>query len=178
MAVIAAPTSLGEQTVCVVESAAFDDFYCHEFPQLVRLAYALCGGRDVAEELAQEVMIKALARWSRVSAYDKPGAWARRVLINDATSVLRRRRAELRALVRLRAEARSAGGLAPEVDEFWATVRTLPRRQAQVLALYYGDDQDVASVAAILDIAEGTVRATLAQARDALRLRLEGAGDE
>lgn len=57
----------------------------------------------------------------------------------------------------------------PEQDEaVWRAVRQLPRRQAQVVALHYVDDRSVAEIAAVLDLAEGTVKATLHQARQAL----------
>lgn len=149
----------------------FDDFYRREWPGLVRLAVTLTGDSGVAEELVQEAMVRVLARWSRIAGYDKPGAYARRVLLNLASSARRRRRAESRALQRT--------GQPDELTwsrstaEFWSLVRTLPERQAHVVALYYADDRSTAEIAGVLGIAEGTVRSTLAQARDAVRDRLE-----
>lgn len=149
----------------------FDDFYRREWPSLVRLATAATGSRSVAEELTQEAMVRVLSRWSRVAEYDKPGAFARRVLLNLAASSRRRRRAEARAL-------RRHGALddvtwSASTAEFWALVRALPPRQAHVVALYYGDDRTTADIAAVLGIAEGTVRSTLAQARASLRAHYE-----
>ncbi len=178
MVVIANHDAVGEVGAAMVERTGFDEMYRREYPQLVRLAYALCGRRDVAEEIVQDAMMKALARWPRVRDYDRPGAFVRRIVVHDTTSVLRRRAAELKALTRLGSRASSEAVLDPEVDEFWRLVRTLPARQAQVVALFYGDDQTTADIASLLSIAEGTVRATLAQARDALRGQLEGASDE
>ena len=148
--------------------------YRREYPPLVRLAYALCGRRDVAEEIVQDAMVKTLARWTKVREYERPGAFVRRIVLHDTTSALRRRSAELRAVARLGARRQDAVAIDPEVDEFWRLVRALPSRQAQVVALFYGDDQPTAEIALLLGIAEGTVRATLAQARDALRAQLEG----
>ena len=71
--------------------------------------------------------------------------------------------------MRFRGSASDHATVDPDVDDFWRLVRTLPVRQAQVVALYYGDEQSTAEIAAALEIAEGTVRATLAQARAALR---------
>jgi RNA polymerase sigma-70 factor (ECF subfamily) len=113
-----------------------------------------------------------LGSWSTVGSYDQPAAFARRVLLNLAASSARRRRAELRALVR-----RGTGDgfvLAPELDEFWTLVRTLAPRQKQVVALFYADQRSVIEIAELLAISEGTVRATLTQARDRLRADLEG----
>src|SRR5690242_16432051 len=141
--------------------------YRREYPQLVRLAYALCGRRDVAEEIVQDAMVKVLARWSKVREYERPGAFVRRIVLHDTASALRRRSAELRAMTRLGARRPDTASIDPDVDEFWRLVRTLPKRQAQVVALFYGDDQPTAEIALLLGIAEGTVRATLAQAREA-----------
>ena len=59
--------------------------------------------------------------------------------------------------------------------EFWAAVRSLPRRQAQVIALRYLDDRSVAEIAEILGTATGTVKKHLHDGRRAVahRLRLE-----
>ncbi|HEY1739444.1 MAG TPA: sigma-70 family RNA polymerase sigma factor, partial [Acidimicrobiia bacterium] len=157
---------------------AFDALYRREYPQLVGLAYALCGRRDVAEEIVQDAMVKTLARWSKVREYERPGAFVRRIVLHDTTSALRRRSAEMRALARLGERRSDAAGIDPDVDEFWRLVRALPTRQAQVVALFYGDDQPTAEIALLLGVAEGTVRATLAQARGALRSQLEGESHE
>ena len=150
----------------------FDDMYLHEYPQLVRLATVLCGRRDVAEEIVQDAMLKALARWSTVREYDKPGAFVRRIVLNDTTSAIAKRRAELKALVKIGRPRHEEWQLDPEVDEFWRFVRLLTPRQAQVVALFYGDQQTTGEIAELLALAEGTIRATLAQARDSLRAQL------
>lgn len=62
--------------------------------------------------------------------------------------------------------------------EFWAAVRALPRRQAQVMALYYLEDRSVAQVAEILDVTLGTVKRHLHNGRLALARRLRSEEDE
>jgi RNA polymerase sigma-70 factor (ECF subfamily) len=65
--------------------------------------------------------------------------------------------------------------LSADDAEFWAAVRSLPRRQAQVIALRYLDDRPVAEIAEILGTAEGTVKKHLHEGRQTVisRLRLE-----
>ena len=160
-------------------SASFDDFYAREFQSLVALARALSGSVEHAEDIAQEVMLKAFRRWGEVQHLDKPGAWVRRVCANQATSLFRRRLVEARALIRLRPHA---GGVmdAESASEgaFWSEVRRLPRRQAQVVALYYLYGCSVRETANVLDCAEGTVKVHLSRARATLAVRLgsEGGG--
>ena len=59
--------------------AGFDDLFRAEFASMVRTAHLIVGDREVAREIAQESFTRLLARWDRVSAYDKPGAWLRLV---------------------------------------------------------------------------------------------------
>jgi RNA polymerase sigma-70 factor (ECF subfamily) len=64
----------------------------------------------------------------------------------------------------------------PDID-LERAVRTLPARQRQAVDLYYFVGLDVAGVAQVMRCAPGTVRATLHQARTALR-ELLGDTDE
>ena len=89
-------------------------------------------------------------------------------MVNRSVSAVRRRVAEAKALTRLGARRELPGTLPEPDDELWRAVRALPRRQAQVVALHYGDDRSIAQIAAILDCAEGTVKAHLHAARQAL----------
>jgi RNA polymerase sigma-70 factor (sigma-E family) len=172
------PGDTGE--IPAVVGADFDAFYTREYPSLVRLAYVLTGSRAVAEELVQETMLRAFRHWGRIADYERPGAWARRVLVNLATSRGRRLTAEARAMSRLRARPPEPA-LAAETVELWAAVRRLPARQAQVTALAYLEDRPIAEIAQMLGIAEGTVKAVLHRARGnlarALGLKDEEDGD-
>lgn len=159
---------------------AFEDFYRAEFPAVVGLAYALGGSRSGAEDLAQEAFLAAHRNWGRVRDYDKPEAWVRRVVANLSVSSFRRRMTEARALARLalRREPPPLPELEAEAAEFWAAVRSLPKRQAQVVALHYLEDLPVAEIGKILGVAEGTVKAHLHTARGALAERLHLEEDE
>jgi DNA-directed RNA polymerase specialized sigma24 family protein len=81
----------------------FDEFYLREYPATVTLAWALSGSRFIAEELAQEAFLAAWRQWPRIGGYQQPAGWVRRVVANLATSTIRRRLAEGRAVVRMAA---------------------------------------------------------------------------
>jgi RNA polymerase sigma-70 factor (ECF subfamily) len=152
------------------DAEPFDDFYRREYRRVVALAYVLSGSRAGAEDLAQEGFLAAHRNWSHV---DRPGAWVRRVVANQAVSTRRRRQAEARALSR--AGARPPAGpalLAGDAAEFWRIVRGLPDRQAQAVALHYLEDWPIAEIALVLDCAEGTVKVHLHKARRALARQL------
>ena len=83
MPVLEEPSVPGETTV-ELHSVAFEDFFRAEYPALVALAAAVSRSPHTAEDLAQEAMLRARKHWERISAFDKPGTWVRRVTINLA----------------------------------------------------------------------------------------------
>jgi RNA polymerase sigma-70 factor (ECF subfamily) len=104
-----------------------------------------------------------------------PEGWVRRVAINLATSRWRRLRAETSALARL---SSPVSFVPPDhhLSAFWDEVRRLPARQAQAVTLHYLEDMPVADIAAVLKVAEGTVKALLSQGRERLRRQLIAKG--
>jgi RNA polymerase sigma-70 factor (ECF subfamily) len=151
----------------------YTTFFRREVRSLVTLAAAIAGA-DRAEEIAQEALLRAHREWDRISRYDKPGAWVRRVTINLATSSRRRRTTERRALERAGGR-RQLDAPPPEVDQFWALVRRLPQRQAAAVALHYLEDLSIADIADALGCTESTAKAHLHQARRALATQLRHA---
>lgn len=151
----------------------FAQWYAREFHDVVGLLLVLSGSRTAAEELAQEAFIAAHRKWKTIQHYDDPGAWVRRVAINRARSWGRRRSAEARAYAKHVGRARTLPTEMPEsADAFWTAVRSLPKRQAQIVALHYFDDRSVDDIADLLEISPGTVKTQLHRARKTLATRL------
>jgi RNA polymerase sigma-70 factor (ECF subfamily) len=150
----------------VVEVDSYTSMFRREHPRLVALGLALTGNRETACDLAQETLARAYRSWDRVEKYELPAAWLRRVLINLAVDVHRKSRKERAALTRVRpreiTDGMEVGG------EWWAAVRALPVRERLAITLYYVEDYSVGDIASVMQIAAGTVRATLAQARQKL----------
>ena len=113
----------------------------------------------------------ALRHWDRISSYDEPGAWVRRVVVNRAVFRFRKKTAEVKAVVRLRGRP-----VVPEIPAesaaVWDAVRRLPRRQPQVVALRYLDGRPIADIARILGCSENTVKTHLQRAKQTLARRL------
>ncbi len=165
------PATTGLHVVRATES--FDRFYLREYPQMVAVVVALTGSRWAAEELTQEAMLRAYRSWDRISRYDKPGAWLRRVTINLATSHLRRRVAEAKALALLALRVQTPLPAQPEPDAaLWDAVRRLPKRQRQSFVLHYVDGLSLAEIADVLDIGETTVKTHLQRARQSMQQEL------
>ena len=150
---------------------AFEQFFLAEHPKLVALGLAWSGNPDTARELAQESLARALRWWDRVSDLDVPGAWVRRVMINLLIDQRRGERREVLLLDRLdRPDDRDDP--APPDDRWWHAVRALPDRERAAVTLHYLEDLPIAEVAQILEIAPGTVKASLSHARQKLRTAL------
>ena len=96
---------------------------------------------QIAEELAQEAFVSAHTRWRRVIGFDRPDLWVRRVVINRSISYLRREAIERKAVARIRPVRDDTSEPVLGDDAVWQAMRELSPRQAEVLALFYVEDQ-------------------------------------
>ena len=152
----------------------FERLFRDEYPRLVRSLTLVCGDREVAADVVQDAFVQAHRHWRRVSAYDDPATWVRRVAVNRAFNHHRGVRRLWRFLDRAGRPDRQGTeppDVAGEVD-LWRAVADLPHQQRHAVALYYLADLPIAEVAAALDIQPGTVKAHLHHARAALADRL------
>jgi len=156
------------QPMPVVRSLGdFGAFYRREYAAVSTLTMVLTRSRAAAEDITQDAFLRAHRDWERVGLFESPEGWVRRVATNLAVSRFRRLRSEAKAVLRLRPGA-TAPEMNPEAMEFWAEVRRLPPRQAQVIALHYVEDRSVDDIAETLGIASGSVKTHLHRARRAL----------
>ena len=151
----------------------FEVFYRQEYRPLVALAWGLTGSRESGEDIAQEALLSLHRAWERGEQIDNPSGYVRRACANLAVSWIRRWITETRALLRLETLSRSDPMVPEDVQTFWGEVRRLPRRQAQVVALFYGYSMNVAEVSETLQISVGSTKRHLYRARHALALRLD-----
>lgn len=153
---------------------SFEIFYRREYHRVVAIARSLLPTAAAAEDLAQESFLAAHARWDRIGRYEMPEAWVRRVVINRATSLLRRSSVERRAVDRLGGMVVEAvtQDLSPETQGIWAEVRKLPRRQAQTVALFYVGQLTVGEISEVLGCSPGAVKSHLHRGRERLAERL------
>jgi len=143
--------------------ADYDEFFTNMRPQLVGLGFALTGNLQVANDLAQEALLRSWINWERIRTYQDPNTWARRVLRNLAANHDRHLR---------RAPRLTPIEDVPEPDaDRVAILRALghlPRPQREALVLHDGLGLTVAEVAIELSVPEGTVRSWLSRARSVL----------
>ena len=134
------------------------------------------GDVHAATDIAQDAFLNAHRDWERVGQFDNLNGWVRTVAMNLARSRWRRSAAEARALRRwVGLQPAAFPALEPDHELFLKHVRALPRRQAEVVALHYLEDLSVADIAAMLGIAESSVKNSLVKARASLAQRLPDA---
>ena len=155
-----------EVTPTAAAGETFDAYYDREYRRLLALATAMCASTGAAEDVVQEAFVAALGRWGRI---EDPDAWMRRVIANRSVSLFRRRSVETHHR-RLRRPAEVAPDPAERVEalDLWPLVRTLPRRQIQVVALRFVDGASIDEIAGALGLSPNTVKTHLRRALAAL----------
>ena len=108
----------------------------------------------------QEAFVQAVVHWRKVSTYDDPLAWIRRVAVINR-GLNRRRASRRRDALTERIASTSVGYAfeAPDPDgELADLIVALPPQQRPALSLYYFADLPVAEVADAMQLSEGTVK--------------------
>ena len=147
------------------------------FALAYRVGFRMLGSKADAEDVAQETVARACARWPKVREY--PHAWVARVSANMAIDTIRRRRRERRSTVEpaARDAARvAADAFVGERLELAAALGRLPRRQREVVVLRYVADLGEAEVAQQLGCSVGTVKQHASRGLRSLRARLDVTG--
>jgi len=144
---------------------SFTEFFEVEYQPVLRVTYVIVGSWHVAQEITQEAFTKAFVNWRRVSGYDRPGAWVRRVAIRDAVRSRKRSQRPLHVLQPSVVEP-------PELAETAQLLTGLSAKQRAAVALHYLEDRPVDEVAAQLRCTPSTVRTHLQRAREVLAVSL------
>jgi RNA polymerase sigma factor (sigma-70 family) len=146
------------------------EFVDHEYGQVVATVQLVCGSAAAAEDAVQEALARAWEQYLRGTQIDRLGAWVTTVSLNLVRSQLRRRRVERAARARLIGARQTTDepGMSAVAHAVREALAGLPRRQREVTVLRYYAGLDVAEIAGVLGISDGTVKAMLFRARQSL----------
>jgi RNA polymerase sigma-70 factor (sigma-E family) len=153
----------------------FEEFAATRLPALLRFAGVLTADRALAEDVVQEVLIRASKRWDRLETMDRPELYVRKMIVNEYLSWRRRgwrllpkgTASEFDDRVTLDYASEHA-----ERDALLTELSKLPRRQHAVLVLRYYQGLSDTEIADVLGCAPGTVRGYASRALAALRVEL------
>lgn len=156
------------------DPALIAQLYERQFRGFLAGAYAVVGETEAARDVVQEAFARALREQGRFRHDGPLEAWLWRIVINVAHDETRRSRSadlsadELAEIAPLGTEMSSEHDLRDEL-------RALPDRQRLAVFLHYYANLPYEEVAQLLDIAPGTVGASLNAARKTLRRRIKEA---
>jgi len=153
----------------------FEEFAATGMPAVLRFAAVLAGDRAIAEDLAQEVLVRAFSRWDKIDCLDRPEFYVRKMVLNEFLSWRRRSMRQIPAGGGAEESAGTASDPAhvyTERQALLAELGKLPRRQRAVLVLRYYEDRDDAEIAELLGCTPGTVRGYASRALAALRVEM------
>jgi len=149
--------------------AGFREFFEAEYRPLRRLGYLLTGDWSQAEDLAQEALMRTYRSWNRIRERERPGAYARTILVNQHRSAIRR-------LFVARKHTPEDPGQRRLFDEdgmvLWEALLRLPERQRAALVLRYYEDLPEAEIALVMECPLGTVKSHIHRGIERLRAAL------
>ena len=151
----------------------FTEFYACAKDDCLRIVLVSVGDRQLAEDLVAEAFTRAWMSWRKVRDHPSPRAWVVRTALNVNVSWWRRRRREVLAALPSGPAAESCWPASLD-DVLVRAIRTLPRRQREVITLRVFFDLDTATTAKTLGISPGTVGVHLHRTLAALRARYRG----
>ncbi len=140
---------------------AYGRLFAAEYSLVRRTIFVMTGNAATAEDVTQDAFVQLLLHWSKVSRYERPDAWVRRVAIRLAVRHMKRE--GRRQLLESEWEPTSPSqGLDPDLV---AAIRDLPVKQQAVLVLFYFEDRPMKEIAADLGMSESTGFVHLHRAR-------------
>jgi RNA polymerase sigma-70 factor (sigma-E family) len=155
--------------------AALIDLYRAQRLPLLRLAVLLTDDPGTAEDVVQDAFLALQRRWHAVDPAAAAG-YLRTSVVNGVRTLYRRSRVARRHLHPVGSEEAPSADLAvlltEDQREVVEALRTLPRRQREVLVLRYWSELSEAEIATVLGIARGTVKSSASRGLAALQKHL------
>ena len=155
----------------------FDEFVAFRLGALLRYATVVTCDPHLAEDITQDVLVRARARWERIRRVDAPERYVKRMVLNEFLSWRRRKAARVVPLAREQLDqfAGTAADPAATWDDRDAILRVVaglpPRQRAAVVLRYYEDLPDD-EIADLIGCRPVTVRSLISRALATLRTKL------
>lgn len=164
------------------ETLAADQLFRDELvaliPALRSFARGLCGWREMADDLAQDAMMRGWAARHSFTPGTNFRAWMFMILRNQFYTTIRKNKRmtswdpEVAERVLVEAPAQQS---AIHVSDVAKALQKLPAEQREVLLLVGANGVSYEEAAEIIGCAIGTIKSRLARGRKALALLIDGA---
>jgi RNA polymerase sigma-70 factor (ECF subfamily) len=166
------------QRVVAGDLSAFEGIVQRWQGRLVNLAWRFCRDRAMAEDMAQEVFIKAYRSLASFRGESTFSTWLTSIALNTYRSRVRAVTWQTVTLDPARTLAVDAGTHKYVEDRqrneaVRRAVLTLPERYRDAILMFYFEEKDLVETARALGIAEGTLKARLHRGRELLKRKVE-----
>lgn len=152
------------------------------FARLYRLAWRLAGQKAEADDLFQELLVRAFGKLDDLVAIDDPGSWLSRVMYNLFIDERRRfARRRLRTVEESEMSADGIAGLPAKDDPAWDQERferiealdralsELSEEHRHVVLLHDTEGYTIVEIQSLTGVPVGTIKSRLHRARARLR---------
>jgi RNA polymerase sigma-70 factor (ECF subfamily) len=163
------PAAARSRAAASGDATPFESAARLHYAPLVRRLIVVLGSQHEAEDIAQDTYLRAFRSWARFDGVDVR-AWLHTIALRLAFNRLRRRRRWLGVLSRSTPDAWQDHS----DPDLWIALRRLDDRTRAALLLNVLDGYTQREIAAMFDVAEGTVSSWLTRGRAALRADLGG----
>ncbi len=147
------------------------------------LALRFTDNREDAEEMAQDIFVKAYRSLADFRGASKFSTWLYTIVHNTCVSFLRKKKISLepidRANTKLQVENRESGFKADIVEQkskhamVNQAIRLLSTDDHQVISLFYKGEQSLDEIGRIMGLEPNTVKVKLHRARQRLKEKME-----
>ncbi len=178
--ILTVPIADGGERALIARAVAGDRqatraLYDTHAPRVFRLAYRMCGDRELASDLTQDVFVRVFGRLDRFRGESAFTTWLHRVTVTTCLNGLRKvkRLREREVPWEPRHDEAAGAGIDPVMRQALANaIEALPDELRIVLVMHSLEGYTHAEVATALGIAEGTSKSREFEARARLRKAL------
>jgi len=157
---------------CAGDPEAFGEIFRRHRDRMWALALRTTGNRELASDCLQDAFISAFRRADSYRGEAAVTTWLHRIVVNACLDRLRRDRPTVGLPERELPDRTDAHGQVETRLDVREALARLPEGQRMALVLVDMHGLSVAEAAAILEVAEGTVKSRCARARSALAVML------
>lgn len=158
----------------------FREFVAARSKSLLHTAYLLTGDWEQGRDLLQTALASTARRWSQLRDRQQPETYVRRAIYHAQMDRFRLlswgKETVTDTLPDPPAQAADWADTVVQRQDLMAALRRLPKRQRAVIVLRYFEDLPDPEIAAILGVAQGTVRSQTHKALASLRVAFAEAG--
>jgi len=180
-------TNQADQTLSLTNEAVLEQMMRQYGEKILQLVYLIVKDRSMAEDITQEVFLKAFRSLHTFRADSNMKTWLYRIAINESKKYLRSwsfRRIFSTFQKEELPERQDDEQVEQTVIGNWTKEQIAERimdmspQYRQVIVLHYYEDLRIKEIAQVMDVSEQVVRAKLSRARKQFKSLLEKEGLE